>query len=283
MQLNVTQLLGELKQAKKEYDAAVRLLSDLASLDQAREDNVFALRTRLSKLEKVSERLGEHAGVGSALSAWTRDYRQELAASAELARRQFGVELESALHERGRSLSGQYPKLSSGWFTIELDFDAWQATLFFGPKQERLDQFPLSVSGVVQHIERADQRLGCGLTEPDFLAALYQAYEVVSRRLVREDAPIIAVQAELASMLELRRPSAPAGPKEPKDYTRADLSYDLFRIRRAGVLDVRSRKLRLVVAIRAYTNRRKDFLWVPDDERGGGTAYSHVQFKEVAQ
>ena len=41
-------------------------------------------------------------------------------------------------------------------------------------------------------------------------------------------------------------------------------------------------EMSLVIATRAYTRRKSDFLWVPSNEKGDGTYISHLKFREVS-
>jgi len=118
-------------------------------------DNLSQLGARLTKLDDIATQLAQSTEQLGALRNWVGPYRQELIDSKEELKRRFGVELEQKLQEKGLSLSGHYPDLKTGLFTLELDFERQQVTLWLGPKQEHLDKCRLSVAEVVDRIEKA--------------------------------------------------------------------------------------------------------------------------------
>ena len=65
-----------------------------------------------------------------------------------------------------------------------------------------------------------------------------------------------------------------------KTYSRADFSFDLYRLKKPNENILRDH-VQLSVAIRAYTTRRDQFLWIPGDNQGNGSAYSHIKVFEV--
>jgi len=180
----------------------------------------------------------------------------------------------------GLSLSGQYPELKAGLFTIEIDFDRWKAVLWYGPKQERLGQLDLSVKKIASRIEKARQQLGSQLPEEELLLKLQEAYHRLPSAKRGEPAPIIRVLSELSYLLQNSRFLQDPRRENYRSYSRADFSFDLFRIRKFQSSTLFPSKLQLTVATRAHTRRRSDYLWIPGKEDGNGTTYSHLQFEE---
>ena len=279
--MNLTQLLSEFERSKKNVDSAIKLLKEISRLEQDRMENLPKLRARLTKLNGIIEQLGQGVEQHEALRNWADQYRRELAHAEEQIKKQFGVELEQELKKAGLSLSGQYPDLKAGLFTVELDFERQQVILWYGPKQERLDKCPLSVAKVVALIEKVRQQLGSRLSEDEFLSKLQEAYFRATGSERGEHVPIIGVLSELAYLLQSPRFHQDPRRENYKSYSRADFSYDLFRIRQSEPHAPFDKRLHLVVATRTHTRQRQDFLWVPDDESGRGTTYSHLQFKEA--
>lgn len=279
--MDITQLLGEFNTFKKNIDLAVKLLKEISRLEQNQIENLPQLRARLTKLDEIIKQLGQGTAKSDALSNWANQYRRELTHTEEQVKKRFGLELEQELKNRGLSLSGQYPNLKAGLFTIELDFDKERVTLWYGPKQERLDQCRLSVAEAADRIEKVKQQLGSHLDEDEFLKKLQDAYSRATGSERSEPVPIIGVLSELAYLLQ--SPQFRQDPRRDnyKSYSRADFSYDLFRVRQSEPYALFDKRLHLVVATRAHTKQRRDFLWVPDDESGRGTTYSHLQFKEA--
>lgn len=277
MDMELNQLLEELTTYKRNFDSAVKLLKEISRLEQNRVKNLSQLRARLTKLDKIIGQLGQ--GVTDqhkALCNWVEQYKRDLINFEEQIKKRFGVELEQKLKEKGLSLSGQYPELKAGLFTIELDFDKRRVTLWYGPKQERLDQCRLLAVEVANRVEKVRQQLGSHLEEEEFLKKLQKAYLRIAGSQQGAPVAIIEVLSELAYLLQ--SPQFHQNPRREnyRSYSRADFSYDLYRFARRAVY----KGLRLTVATWTHTKRRQDFLWVPTDEGGKGTTYSHLQFKE---
>ncbi|HHY37690.1 MAG TPA: hypothetical protein GX507_02035 [Clostridia bacterium] len=238
---------------------------------------------RLAILEKLQESvldLEQMVQFIPALHDVLQEGKKKLVREAEEKKERFGPDLEEELKQRGFLLRGQYPELKCSFFVIETDFNANRATIWYGPKQERLTTCVLSAPTVAQHIQTVRERLGSQLEAQDFLKKLRIAYNrVVAASSDRSPQParIIDVLAELAYLMQGPRFRQDPRKENFTTYGRADFSYDLFRLREEGSA---RRCLHLSVASRAHTQRRQDFLWIPDDESGNGTTYSHLEFRE---
>ena len=279
--MDLVQLLAEFKTHKKDTDSIVKRLTEISRLERDRMENLAKLQAQMDKLDDLVAKLDPDAPQSSALADWTVQYRQELTDSQEQLRNRFGTELERELEQRGLHLSGQYPDLKAGLFEIELDFQRGQATIWYGPKQERLDKCPLSVAAVAAHIDKAGQQLGTRSIAEGFLDQLQKAYARVPGGEQRDPVPIIRVLSEMAHILQSSRFHQDPRRENYRGYSRADFSYDLFWVRQSNPHTLAEKGLHLVVATIDDTKRRRDFLWVPDDENGKGTMYSRLQFKEV--
>lgn len=265
---------------QKDLQSVVRLLQGIARLDRDRRDNLVKLRSLALKLEREVERLVQGTECVKGLAEWLTQYRATIDDAVKETQRRFGVELDQELRKLGFSLSGQYPELKAGMFTIELDFDRMEAILWFGPRQERLGRCALSASTVARCLEKAAQKLGSRLPEDQLFAKLWEAYRRVTKNSRSAPVPIIQVLSELAHVIQEPRFLQDPRREHYRSYSRADFSYDLFRLRQFFKARGTPTKVHLVVATRAYTRRRSDFLWVPDSQDGKGTFYSHLQLEE---
>ena len=72
-------------------------------------------------------------------------------------KRAFGVLLESILKERGFKLSGNYPFLKTGLYSIELDFEKAVAMIWYGPKEELMGTSKLSVEALANQLQKFDK------------------------------------------------------------------------------------------------------------------------------
>lgn len=279
--MSLDQLLKELSTHKRNIQSIYKLLSEISRLDKNQVENLTKLKARLDKLEETMKNIERESYVQN-LKEWIKHYKSILEDTTNRIKRQIGVELENQLKNLGLALSGHYPELRAGLFTIELDFDKWRAVIWYGPKQERLSECLLSTSAIVKQIERVKKELGSGLKEEELLKKLSDAYNrVAGVEKKGEYVPIIKVLTELAYLVQNPRFHQDPRRENYKSYSRADFSYDLFRIRRYQVEAFFPIKVQLKVATREYTRQRTDFLWVPDDENGRGTTYSHLLVEEV--
>lgn len=278
--MDLDKLLDTLTDTKKTTDAIVRNLKKISELDEDRAANFRQIRSRMVKISDMTGQMEPGSRQAANLQAWLGEYATQLEeARGELGRR-FGVELERRLGEMGRSLSGHYPELKTGLFTIELDFDRGHAILWYGPGQERLGRYRLSPQEVAGRVQRSERDLGATLPVEDFLAQLEKAcLSCVEGRRSRK-APIIQVLCQLSFLLQT--PHFRSDPKREnyRGYGRADFSYDLYRVQREAGQTLQRRSLQLAVATRSQTEQRARHLWIPESEDGRGSAYSHITFRE---
>ena len=284
--IDVTQILGELTTLHKHTESAVKLLRAISRLEQNRLQNLPQLQKHLAQFDHIRKQLGEHPELLEALQDWVIEYQNVLSSAEQEFRQRFGSGLERELKQKGFLLSGQYPNLKAGLFTLELDFDREQVVIWYGPKQERLLQCQPDAREVANSVEKVSRQLGTHLDKTEFLQRLRNAYSCVADRQSGESAPIIDVLTELAYLLQSTRFFQDPRQENYQGYGRADFSYDLFLLRQSLLSSARAeghcvdKRLDLIVATRTHTRRRRDFLWVPDNESGRGTTYSHLQFSD---
>jgi len=208
---------------------------------------------------------------------WLALYEKELTEAGAWLKDTFGPELEGTLKDAGLPLTGHYPELKAGVFTIALDFSTYRTTLWYGPKQERFGQCPMWPATVSEKLARIRHKLGGPVTAEGFRNGLHEAYMSLTEGKNAVPVPIIHVLEELVSLEAGHHSQAGTVKGKSTSTKRADFSYNLFRF--AGFLI--SAGLQLRVASLAHTRRRGDFLWVPDSESGSGTVYSHVVWRSI--
>ena len=272
--MQMEQAVGEFQTYKTNINSVAKLLGEIARLEHNRSENLGTLRARLAKLEDTTRQLKQVEAPFCQLDSWATQYGQELGESFEQVKRHFGAELERELQKQNLPLWGQYPQLRAGLFALELDLDKDQVTIWYGPKHERLGQCRPSPVEVANCIEKAKQNLGSRLEETALLQKLGAAVSRARSGASSEPVPIIQVLGELAHMMQDSRFCQDPRRENYRSYSRADFSYDLYRLRG-------EKGLRLVTATRSQTQHRGDFLWVPTGlERGEGAAYSRLQVVE---
>ena len=92
--------------------------------------------------------------------------------------------------------------------------------------------------------------------------------------------PVLDVLAELNWVSQPRGFALDPTTKAFKAVTRQSFAWDLYRLKRARSLTVEGRRLVLHAAVYDETRKRETYLWVPDDDKGNGTRYSALSFRE---
>lgn len=278
-------LIRRLKPFQVQVNNLAKLLRELESLERTSKPVPFQIEEKLGLLERAVANIDGFHNFVQELRLWTSDYSEKVEKIKQAAYQGFGIELERILKEQGLSLTGNYPELKTWLFTIELDFTHGEATLWYGPRQERLSQCRLLPHLVAQEVNKQKKQLGSNLGAGDILPRLLRAYER-ARLMVgakRDEVPINEVLIEMAFLVQESRFRHDPRRDNYRSYGRADFSYDLFRARtgQAEQANLFTKRLRLITATRALTKRRQDFLWIPDDETGKGTVYSHLKFEDA--
>lgn len=268
--------LEEFKSLKKRTDLIVKLLDKVARLDQEGATNLSDLRKELAKLSDIShEQTQSPAATFESLAVWVKKKSTRLEEIESERTRRFGNDLAEALKQENVTLSGQLPDLKTGVMTLEVEFNRSQIVIWFGPKQERLGQCTLSIGVIVDTLRKIRAGLGIQSSKEEFLAKLKTAYSRVSSPSTA--VPLVRVLGEMAHVIQ--SPKFFSDPKREnyQSYSRADFSYDLFRYCKTEAAGATGERFSLTVATRAATKKRQDFLWIPSDETGNGTVYSHIQ------
>lgn len=269
------QLLKTLEANQPAKSPLYRALQKIAKLEAKREANIGEIKGYLKKVDKLlaaSEiALPDRAKVSEHLTK----YRSELEITDNQIRNKFGQELDKALKSLDLPLSGNYPKLKANLYTFQLDFEAHKTTIWFGPEQEKLSECRLRASDVVKSLKKNIKNLGTDFNEEAFTSKLKQAHRRIANNS-SQPVPITSVLPKLAFLLQ--KESFYQNPLQDNylSYGRADFSYDLFRFSKSSL----AQGMQLTVAVKQYTRRRQDFLWIPSNQRGEGTYYSHLQFKK---
>jgi len=281
--MKIEQLINEVSSQKENINSILQLLKKISGFEKNRKENLFRIRNCILQLNIILKKDDINFPNKDLLKEWINQYDQEIIGLEEDSMKHFGIELEQELKKIGLSLSGQYPELKSGFFTLEIISVNRNINIWYGPKQERLSQCQFSTNEVVKKIKEIREKLGCRLNEELFISKLQFACSRVAIKQKDKPNPIIKVLGELSFILQNQKFLNDPQRYNYKGYGRADFSYDLFKARRLEQSFNFERKFRLVVATRINTTKRQDFLWIPDDESGKGTLYSHIQFKEELQ
>jgi hypothetical protein len=269
------QLIKRLESEKSSKSQVYKQIQELSRLDADQVGNLTKIKEKIKKISKFLDQSTESISGKELIIVGLQRYQEELNEAESQNRRQFGITLRKELLYLSLELTGQYPTLKAGLFTFKIPSAGSKVTIWYGSEQEKLAECNLKANEVKQKLERILQDLGTNQNQDIFIDKLKQAY---SRAQDRDTAtvPIIRVLPELAFLLQGERYYQDPCKENYRSYSRADFSYDLYRFGKSAL----TRGLQLTVAIKQYTRSRHDFLWIPNNNRGEGTAYSHLQFKE---
>uniref|UniRef100_A0A7C4CF42 Uncharacterized protein n=1 Tax=candidate division WOR-3 bacterium TaxID=2052148 RepID=A0A7C4CF42_UNCW3 len=271
----LAQLAGSAQKLAKRLAAYERLCADRSAGPHARERALGEMAELIAAFpaEDMRRRLAD----------WHAAESRNVQDLKEQARFEFGRQLMQALAGSGMAVRGQLPGLRVGLFTLKVDFDSGTATVFWGPEIERLrGGLKLDPAGLAVVLRNWNESLQKKAAAPeDFARRLHAAYRrACAAANVAEGGRVFLVNilAELVMMLQPE--SFRVNPAKEKfvEYPRVRFSYDLFRLRQAGVAAAGGAKLRLHVANFDATTEKARAFWVPDNEEGEGTHYSYLSF-----
>ena len=258
----------------------LRIMNEIKKLDESRAANLRALKARTEKIITICAVLDDSTIVKE-FSAEIDAYQQTLVQSEQSLVDEFGVRLEGLLQSRQVTLSGQYPNLRAGLFTIKMDVKNWQVTLWYGPEQERLEKCPLDAVTVANRISAQLDTLGAQLAPKQYMEILSNVYKKVRLEPSSDETvPIIQLLPEMALALQDKAFLKDPNKENYIPYSRADFSFDLFKFKQCNQTDLPI-LVQLTVAARAHTTDKSKYLWIPDDLKGNGSTYSHIRIREA--
>ena len=264
----------------KKIGDIMRTINEINKLDNARAVNLRALQARTNKIVTLCEELDESAIVKEFISE-INVYQQQLMQSEQAFVDEFGVQLEGLLQSRNITLTGQYPNLRAGLFTIKMDVKNWQVSLWYGPEQERLEKCALDADTLANRIGALLNTLGVQIDPKLYVEILSKVYnELRSEPNSDMTVPIIQLLPEMASALQDKDCLKDPNKDNFIPYSRADFSFDLFKLKRYNQKDLPF-VVHLTVATRAHTADKSKYLWIPDDLKGNGSTYSHISIREA--
>lgn len=215
----------------------------------------------------------------SDLQCWMEEVERDGDAVVKEAKASFGAELESELQRRNRSMTGHYPTYRCGFFTVEANVEKASVRLWYGPQEEQMGDFPMAPSAVADGIENAERSIGSGRPEEDILTRIQEACSLTPEFADGRPVPIVKLLSRMAHVLQERKYHENPTKDNYTGYSRADFSYDLYRLQSWLTKSQQAVRVRLEVASRERTRDRSMFLWVPDDSEGRGARYSSFRLE----
>jgi len=271
----------DFEELSKNARKITKLLEEYKKLVISPTENAFLLQKKLGEIIKVAGTLPEFSLKGSLMS-WIDHAREELEKAKEDFRFQFGQQLTEILQKEGKKLRGQYPLLKIDFYTLQLNFEFGETTLYFGPEIEKIrSKIPLQPEIIFETIKKYDDDLRTVRSTPeDILKTLHEAY---SRRLTLNSKSfgdkllITDVLNEFVMLKQSKRFFADPQKANFREYSRVKLSYLLYLLKKSDLSD---KGLRLYVATFDATTDKMHSIWIPENENGEGTYYSYISFEK---
>ena len=265
---------------KKEIDEIGKLVNDIVKMAEAKERKGSKLAAAVTKLEHLIMEYPARNLSKSEIMNYLESLKRDIERGLTQRKNTFANSLSEELNKIGFSMVGQYPNFSAGLFTIIPEIESEKVKIWYGNKQEILGECSSDPEKVVQSIKKFENELGSDIDGREFLRRLAIAYKRVVSEGASDSAPIITVLYELAHLMQDGKFRNDPQKNYYKSYSRADFSYDLYRLNKPNENIFRD-CVKLSIATRAYTVRRDQFLWIPSDIRGNGSVYSHINIVEV--
>lgn len=181
---------------------------------------------------------------------------------------ELGRLLKEAFQKYNLEVRGVLPNLKSKFYRLNFDLYNNRVTVWYGPEQEKLFTMVIDPYRVVEKLYYIDKDITEERFPPEiFLRMIYRSYRQFAQH-IGDRVKIIDIFNTISH----------------RYYKRYHFSYDLYRLftkHRKYILEDEGVRMHLAIATRAFTQRRSDFLWIPSDERGEGSYFSHIYFEMI--
>jgi len=278
-------ILDRLKKMSRDVQGIVKTMIKYNETIVDPIDNVYLMEKHCVVLGKRINELPPGA-VKDELTQWIAIENKRINENKEEFRIQFGQKLHKLFKEKGIEIKGQYPLLRVGMFTLKLDFEFGQVTLFFGPEIDRVKSgIAIHPQVVFKTVLDQDKALrSMDRTPEEYLIDLYHAYMRVlqlHKQSFGERTLITEVLREFIVMQQSRKFFMDPQKVHYREFSRNKLAFILYQIKQAGASE---RGLHFHVATFDATTNKLQSFWIPENEQGEGTHYSMVSFeKQIEQ
>lgn len=266
----------------KETGRIVRSLRAYEQLLARPADNAYLLQQQVAAIERAAAALSARApDVSGALQAWLTDQSAVIERAKDELRFNFGRRLKELFDKDGVMVRGQYPLLRIGMYTLKLNFEFGEATLFFGPEVEKIESkitlCPQTIHDLIQEHDRAMRTAAGDLTAAyRDLAVAYERCLKMAGKAVGEKVLISDVLKEYVFLKQSKQFNIDPRRGNFREIPRVRLSFLLYQLRN---LKVPERGLCLHVATFDATTDKLRSFWVPDNEAGEGTHCAYISFE----
>lgn len=276
------EFIENVKALSKSAQKIIKLVGKYEKLSEHPVDSVYVLEKNLAEISNVVESLPDF-DLKESLRTWVQTKKDELEKTKEDFRFRFGQTLKELLERDGKQMSGQYPLLRTGLYTVSLNFEFGEAALYFGPEIEKLrSKIPLEPRTIAEIIKKADASLkAIKLTPEEIFKDLNEAYDHCLRlanKSFGEKLLITEVLHQFVVLKQTKQFFIDPQRKNFREFSRVMLSYMLYLLKKAHFSE---RGMKLYIATFDATVDKRNAIWIPENENGEGTYYSHISFEKA--
>lgn len=275
------EVLEGLKGLIKSSQRIKKLLDSYTRLKEDPVLNAYLMEKKVLEISKIVNSLPDFV-IKESLITWLSQQKEILEKAKEDFRFMVGERIKEFFQKENIKIKGQFPNLRIGLYTLKMNFEFGEATLYFGPEIERIkSKIPLEPMTIYQTVKQYDEELKDIKFEPyEFHQDLLTAYQ---RRLSLLNKPcgekLLITEVLSEYVITKQPPQFFTDPRKEnyKEFSRTKLSYLLYRYKNS---ELSIKKPRFYVATFDATTDRRRALWIPDNEEGEGTYYSYIAFEK---
>lgn len=276
------EIIEGLKLLNKKLNRINKLLIAYSRLKENAIEKAYLLEKKLNEISKETNGLPDFS-MKNSLFTWVSNEKSELDKIKEEFRFSLAERITEFFQKERWIIKGQYPKLRIGLYTLSLNFEFGEATLYYGPEIEKIkSKIPLEPETICQTIKKFDDGLKKINFDPkEFYLDIQKAYKnciILSNKPYGEKVYLVDV---LSKYVILKQPvQFLADPKKDnfREIPRINLCYLLYLFKKS---EYAQKGVHFYIATFDATTDKMHSIWIPDNEEGDGTYYSYISFAEI--
>lgn len=275
------EILEGLRLLNKKLSRVNKLLTAYSRLKDNTIENAYLLEKKLNEISKETNDLPDFS-LKNTLFNWVNNERSELDKIKEEFRFSLAERIKEFFQKENWLIKGQYPKLRIGLYTLSLNFEFGEATLYFGPEIEKIkSKIPLEPEAIYQTIKKFDNNLKKNNFDPkEFYLDLQKAYKnciLLSNKPYGEKVYLVDVLNKYVILKQTAQFLADPKKDNFKEIPRITLCYFLYLFKKS---EYAQKGIHFYIATLDATTDKLRAIWIPDNEDGEGTYYSYISFAE---
>lgn len=276
------ELIDKLKGQSRIYNRVAKLINKYERLKENSTENAFLMEKNLTDISNAVNNISDIELKNSIIN-WVSREKESVDKAKSDFRFILGEKLKELFRNENWDLKGQYPILRVKFYTLKLDFEFGETTLYFGPEVEKIkSKIPLEPVSIYETIKRYDRELRATKFDPkEFYSDLRLAYErriIISKKVFGEKLLLVDVLYEFVILKQSTQFFVDPKKENFREFSRIKLAYLLYLFKKSNLFD---KNIHLYIATFDATTDRRNSLWVPENEEGDGTYYEYIAFEKT--